>query len=81
LLSVECNAGDPIPKFRPAFSEIATSVTEHPCNEGISKQSNFKCPSYVFITSLSHHLFSLDMEGIVSPVQYPTSPPLQPNIP
>ncbi|GBL83345.1 hypothetical protein AVEN_110659-1 [Araneus ventricosus] len=29
LLSVECNASDPIPKSRPAFSQIATSVTEH----------------------------------------------------
>ncbi|GBO11893.1 hypothetical protein AVEN_221424-1 [Araneus ventricosus] len=30
LLSVEFNTFDPIPKSRPAFSQIATSVTEHP---------------------------------------------------
>ncbi|GBM91294.1 hypothetical protein AVEN_106211-1 [Araneus ventricosus] len=30
LLSAECNAFDPIPKSRPAFSQIANSVKEHP---------------------------------------------------
>ncbi|GBL89960.1 hypothetical protein AVEN_178374-1 [Araneus ventricosus] len=41
---------------------------------------NFNCPSYVFVSSSSHHPFSLKMEGLVSPDQHSTSPHLQPNI-
>ncbi|GBM85488.1 hypothetical protein AVEN_129614-1 [Araneus ventricosus] len=35
LLSVECDVFDPIPKSRPAFSQIATSGTEYPLPSAI----------------------------------------------
>ncbi|GBM45695.1 hypothetical protein AVEN_14140-1 [Araneus ventricosus] len=68
LDNIECNACDLIPKFRPAFSQIATSVTEHLLPPAMRefKTNRTSTVLYVFISSSSHHLVSLEMEGLVS---------------
>ncbi|GBN04473.1 hypothetical protein AVEN_84042-1 [Araneus ventricosus] len=49
LLSVECNVCDPIPKFLPVFSQIATSVTKHPLppamREFKTSRTSIVCPT------------------------------------
>ncbi|GBN74665.1 hypothetical protein AVEN_50224-1 [Araneus ventricosus] len=74
----------PNPKFSANFSQIATSVTEYPLPPAMREFKTSQI-STVHPTSSPlpqyHHPFSLKMEGLVSPVQYSTSPSLQPIIP
>ncbi|GBM94158.1 hypothetical protein AVEN_89601-1 [Araneus ventricosus] len=83
LLSIECNSSDPIPKFRPAFSQIAASVTDHPLPPVMGKFKTTQTSTvHTKSSSLPHQTIPfLEMEDLVSPFQQSTLPPLQPIIP
>ncbi|GBL72089.1 hypothetical protein AVEN_115099-1 [Araneus ventricosus] len=65
--------------FRPN-PKIATSVTEHSLPPAM-KEFKTSQTSTVHPASSSHHPFSFEMEGLVSPVQHSTSPTSQDFLP
>ncbi|GBO13333.1 hypothetical protein AVEN_232526-1 [Araneus ventricosus] len=77
IFTVESNAIVPFPQSWPTFSQITTSVTEHPLPPAMRE---YKTRQTSTVQSASS-AFSSEMESLVSPVQHSTSPPLQPIIP
>ncbi|GBN28056.1 hypothetical protein AVEN_187245-1 [Araneus ventricosus] len=78
---IDSNAIVPFPQSWPTFSQIVTSVTEHPLPPAMREFKTNQASTVHPASSSISPSFSLEMEGLVSPVQHSTSPPLQPIIP
>ncbi|GBN83718.1 hypothetical protein AVEN_237262-1, partial [Araneus ventricosus] len=72
---VESNAIVPFPQSWQKFSQIATSATEHPLPPAMREfKTNQNSTVLRLHPSFISPSFSLEMEGLVSPVQHSTSP-------
>ncbi|GBN33864.1 hypothetical protein AVEN_58106-1 [Araneus ventricosus] len=80
VFSFESNAIVPIPHSWPTFSQIATSVTDHPLPPAM-REFKTNQTSTVHPASSSLRPFLWRWKSLVSPIQHSTSPPLQPIIP
>ncbi|GBN61150.1 hypothetical protein AVEN_230553-1 [Araneus ventricosus] len=75
VVSVESNAIVPFPQSWQNFSQIATSATEHPLSPAMREFKTNQTSTVLRLhPSLISPSFSLEMEGLVSPVQHSTSP-------